>query len=136
MLRPITEFSLEEHAGPYETWPGKSALYADTVPTDCTVPGYVIEGQYSWDGGFLLITSYDCPSEESQEFVLLDSSFQFLSKKSLGVMHGSYLLMSHQVVSDDGIELLFAGGERWRLQVRPGKWPACRRLRLQRQSSV
>jgi hypothetical protein len=82
MLHEITTFSLEKHTGPYETWGTNSALFADGNSTGKRVPGFVIEGQYAWNGGYLLITSYDCPFEESQEFLLLDCEFRLICKES------------------------------------------------------
>ena len=47
-------------------------------------------------------TSYDCPFEESQEFLLLDCEFRLLCNKRLEVMYGSYLLMNNSLVGPAG----------------------------------
>ena len=66
-------FSLAKHVGPYEHWPARTALLCDGVPTGTQIEGYVIEAQYRCEAGHLLITSFDCPFEESNSFTLLTS---------------------------------------------------------------
>jgi hypothetical protein len=101
------------------------------------VPGLEIEGQYECDNGYVLITSYDCPFEEAQNFLLLDSRFRVVSRKFLGVMYGSYLLMKNYVIDESRIALQFAGEDSlWTLQVRSRHWPAFRKLRLWRPTTA
>ena len=117
-MQEIERFSLETHTGPYESWPLVSELMDDGVPTGCRIPGYVIERQYACGQNFLLITSYDCPFEEAQNFLLLDSAFQIIAKKFLGVAYDTYRLIDARPIADDVIEIVFDGDDRWRLQIR------------------
>ncbi|HEY2584861.1 MAG TPA: hypothetical protein VGI81_03730 [Tepidisphaeraceae bacterium] len=128
---------MEKHLGPYETWGTTSALYADGSATGRHVPGFAIEVQYACGDGFVLITSYDCPFEEAQNFLLLDRAFRVTGREFLGVMYGSYMLMKSYVVDDSRIALEFAGDDRpWILDVRPDRWRRSRRLRLVRSSAT
>ena len=104
-MEAIHSFSLAKHDGPYEKWPLRTRLFRDDAPTDAEVPGYVIEAQYRCDAGFLLITSFDCPFEEANEFVLLAPDLSVLATEHLGVMYGSFLLNAHWPVSDRALRL-------------------------------
>lgn len=99
MLIPISEFELAQHAGDYDTWPAQTALIHHGVTTASLVSGYVIEAQYKVAlddfSGYLLITSYDCPFEESNTFLLLNLQLQVVSQKALQVPYGSFLLNTH-----------------------------------------
>lgn len=135
MLRPIEKFSLEKHTEAYETWGTRSVLFADGLAAGLSVPGFEIEGQYGCGEGYLLITSYDCPFEEAQNFLLLDSRYRVVCRKFLGVTYGSYLLMENYMIDESRIALQFAGEKSpWMLQVHPRRWPAFRKLRLRRPS--
>jgi hypothetical protein len=94
----ITEFSLETHAGPYETWPVKSRLLRNGQPTRASLPGYVLLHQFRVAEGFLFITDYDCPFEEMTELTLCDHNLRRLSHRSFGAPYCSYLLQGVQVV--------------------------------------
>jgi hypothetical protein len=91
----ISSFSLEKHEGPYESWPRLTRLFFDGQATGTSVPGYVIEAQYRCPEGYLLITSQDCPFEESSDFILLSPRFEVVAQRFLGEMYGSYLLHAH-----------------------------------------
>jgi hypothetical protein len=119
MLQPITTFSLATHTGRYENWPLRTPLFADGVPTNATVPGYVIDGQYRCDDGYLLITSWDCPFEESYDFVLLSDDFRQLSHATLGVPYGTYLLHAHWPLDDRSVQLHFQTSQFYTLSIRP-----------------
>lgn len=67
-MQSITQFSLEKHDGPYESWPRLTRLFANGVDTGKKVPGFIIEAQYQCRDGYLLITSQDCLFEESNDF--------------------------------------------------------------------
>ena len=135
MLRPITKFSLEKHAGPYHTWGTSSALCIDGVLTGKQVPGFLIEGQYARDDLSVLITSYDCPFEEAQNFLLLNAECNVISELFLGQMFGSYLLMKNYLIGDGEVALEFAGYDvPWILHVDPNWWPANQKMWLQRPS--
>lgn len=104
-MQALTVFSLAPHSGPYEKWPVLTPLLRDGVPTGAEIPGYVIEAQYRCEHGLLLITSYDCPFEESNDFLLLDDDYRILARKSLVVPYGSFLLNAHWPVSAQALRL-------------------------------
>jgi hypothetical protein len=105
IMKTISSLSLEKHEGPYQKWPGSSRLYFNGMDTSKTVPGYVIEAQYQCEDGYLVITSYDCPHEESNDFVLLDDNFDVIAQNGLMVLYGSYLIENHWPISEKGLRL-------------------------------
>jgi predicted metal-dependent HD superfamily phosphohydrolase len=108
----IQSFSLEKHSGPYESWPRKTRLFFNGADTGATVSGYVIDGQYRAGACYLLIISYDCPYEESNDFLLLNAAFEIVADSSLTPpMYGSYLLDTHWPVSDSAIRLHYYHSE-------------------------
>jgi hypothetical protein len=106
-MEPISRFTLATHSGPYERWPSNTALFDDGRDTGVTVPGYVLDGQYRCDDGFLLLLSQDCPFEESYTFLLLDDDYSIRAQQHLGVPYGSFLLHTHWPVSSTEIRLHF-----------------------------
>jgi hypothetical protein len=106
-MEAIERFSLAPHAGEYASWPLNSALFIDGTATDAFVPGYTIDGQYRTPYGFLLVTSFDCPYEESYAFTLLDDTFRALATAEIGVPYGKYLLHAHWPIHDNAIRLHF-----------------------------
>jgi hypothetical protein len=119
MLTPLTRFSLATHDGPYQTWPLTTPLLVDGVPCAQRVPGYFIEGQYQWHDHALLINSWDCPFEESYDFLLLDPQQRIVSRKSLGVPFATMLLQAHWRHDDDAVRLHFSGHLFYTLTIRP-----------------
>jgi hypothetical protein len=103
MMEKINLFSLEKHAGPYETWPQSSRLFVNGQDTHQKVPGYQVEGQYTCDHGYILITNYDCPYEETDEFLLLNDRFEVIAKAG----HGFYspLINRHWPISESAIRI-------------------------------
>lgn len=81
MIEEIKSFSLAKHEGPYETWPSKTDLFFDGKPTGKKIDGYVLEKQFIIDDYYLIITSYDCPFEETIYFFLLNTELKVISKK-------------------------------------------------------
>jgi len=53
----------------------------------------------------LIVTSWDCPFEESQEFILLSKDLTVLCKKHIGHIYSTILLEDHEPVAED--EVLF-----------------------------
>lgn len=92
MFEEVVNFSLLPHEGPESTWGGKSILLFNGVLTKTEVPGYVIERQFKYNEHYLIVTSYNCPFEESNEFILLNSNLKTISKRSVGNWYGSYWL--------------------------------------------
>src|SRR5437867_9201341 len=91
-MTPLTEFSLEKHSGPYESWPLKSRLLRNGQPTRLSLSGYQLLHQFRVEPGFLFITDYDCPYEESTHVTLCDSNLRRLSSRFLGWPYTSFLL--------------------------------------------
>ncbi len=104
-MQQIDSFTLARHSGPYEEWPALTKLLRDGAPTGGEIPGYVIEAQYRCEYGLLLITSYDCMFEESNDFLLLDDEYRILARRSLMVPYGSFLLNAHWPVSAHSLRL-------------------------------
>jgi hypothetical protein len=112
-------FSLARHAGAYESWPKKTRLYCEGLPTGTEVEGYVIEAQYRCAHGHLLVTSFDCAFEESNSFTLLDQHFQVLATTQLLVPYGSFLLHAHWPLDDNTLQLHYEMRRFYRLRIRP-----------------
>lgn len=123
-------FALAKHGGPYEHWPVKTALLCDGVPTGTQIEGYVIEAQYCCEAGHLLITSFDCPFEESSSFTLLDQRFHVLATAELLVPYGSFLLNAHWPLDDTTLQLHYDTRRFYRLRIVPPGGLLRRRHRL------
>lgn len=104
----LTAFTLAKHEGPYESWPLASRLFLDGADTGADVPGYVVEAQYRVEAGYLLVTSYDCLFEESNDFVLLDAGFQVLARARLMVPYDTFLLHAHWPVPPNVLRLHYS----------------------------
>jgi len=108
VVKEIDSFSLETHEGEYENWPLETRLYFKREDTQTKVPGFAIEAQYQLPIGYLLITSWDCPFEESNNFLLLDSEFSCVAQNELKPYFNTYLLCAHWPISDDAFVLHYA----------------------------
>jgi hypothetical protein len=104
-MERIDAFSLAKHEGPYEKWPRRTRLYFNGNDTGVDIPGYIVEGQYRCSEGYLLITSHDCPFEESNDFLLLGSDFRVLAQNRLGVPYASFLIHAHWPISSQSLRL-------------------------------
>lgn len=118
-MKPVNAFSLEHHAGPYASWPRDTRLFLEGRDTGQRVPGYLIEAQYECFAGFLLITSQDCPFEESNDFLLLDPRYRVVARRSLGQAYGSFLLKSHEPLSETALRLTYHGDLVYTLHIVP-----------------
>jgi hypothetical protein len=116
-VTPIDRYSLEPHTGPYDSWPLDSALRVNGVLTQARVPGCVVEAQYETILGDILVTSHDCPFEESNTFVLLDSSHAIVSRAELGIPYDSFLLHEHWPADASTIGLHYHESTFYTLQV-------------------
>jgi hypothetical protein len=101
----INNFSLARHPGEYNTWPLASRLLFQARDTGTAIKGYAVEAQYRWREGYLLITSWECPFEESNNFTLLDNNFRPVASNSLCVPYASFLLQKHWPVSANELRL-------------------------------
>src|SRR5262245_37672935 len=102
-MTPIHIFSLAKHDGPYEAWPPMTALFRHGQTTGAKVPGYIIEAQYQCGDRYLLATSWDCPFEEMQTFVLLSSKLRVLSERNYGAQYASVWMTGHEPVGPDTV---------------------------------
>jgi hypothetical protein len=101
----INTFSLARHTGEYSTWPLASRLLLQGRDTGTAIKGYALEAQYRWSEGYLLISSWECPFEESNSFTLLDKHFRAMAICELGAMYASFLLVKHWPVSASELRL-------------------------------
>ena len=114
-MQPITGVSLLiARTDGLEPNPLKMPLYFNGQPTHTFIAGLVIEGQYrcvlsNKTSGYLVITSFDCPFEESTEFSLLDEGFQLIATTSLAQMYDSFLLYAHWPMTDNRLRLHYYG---------------------------
>lgn len=123
-MHASSRFGLENHAGPYPTWPVTSRLVVDGAAVDTRIRGYVIEGQYETDLGSLLVTSYDCPHEEACAFTLLDAGLRVLAQRELGAPYASMLLHGHWPIDARTLALHFNAERFWTLRLQaPGRLP-------------
>ena len=131
---PIDRFALQTHPGPYQSWPGHSRLIVDGELLRTAVPGYVLLRQFALPDGYLLITDFDCPFEESTSFVLLNAQLWVLSHRTLGGMYASYLLKRVRWVNERELIANFIEHGDWRLTIRARSVPYLRpRLALRRE---
>jgi len=114
-MQPITAFSLlTARTDGLEPNSLKMPLYFNGQHTHTFIAGRVIEGQYrcvlpNKTSGYLVITSFDCPFEESTEFSLLDEAFKLIATTSLAQMYDSFLLHSHWPMADNRLRLHYYG---------------------------
>ena len=135
-MEPITRFSLVTHEGPYDQWPRATAMLIDGAPSGVSVPGYVIDAQYRCDDGYLLVTSYDCPFEESYTCLLLADDLSVRARADLGVPYGTFLLHAHWPTGDRTLLLHFQLSLFFSLTIQPpaGFFRPSHALRLRRES--
>jgi hypothetical protein len=115
---PITRFALEQHQGPYETWPSTSLLYVDGVASGLKLPGYQLRYQFEVADGFLLVTDFDCPYEETTCFILLSRQMKVLARRRIGAMYNSFLVDKIEWTHDDEMIATFCTDVPWRIQIK------------------
>ncbi|MDH3608545.1 MAG: hypothetical protein OEQ24_04785 [Gammaproteobacteria bacterium] len=102
-MKEISSFLFKPQPGPYETWSLCSELIMDGKRTGKYVPGFVIGAQYAYKDLYLIVTSWDCSYEESQEFILLSNDLTVLCKKHIGHIYSTILLEGHEPVAEDQV---------------------------------
>jgi hypothetical protein len=114
-MKRIERFSLQ----------ADSLLVADGEPTSSRIPGIEILEQFEIIAGYLLVTDYDCPFEETFHFILLDHDLRTVSCRSLGarfsfVPDGGVHLLQELRWEDDWhfVVILTDAPERWRFTIR------------------
>ena len=133
-MQEVSLFSLERHEGPYEKWPLRTRLLVNGEPSRTRLPGYTLLRQFATDYGFLLVTDYDCPFEETTNFILLDSeSMGITSYRQFFVPYSSFSLDTFEWIDRESAQVTFYKDDRWLLTLRPGGIPFISpRLRFQR----
>ena len=89
-----------------------------------------LEAQYELGPGYLIITSQDCPFEESNDFVLLDRQFRQIAHRQLLVWYETFLLNAHWPVADDALVLHYQQTLFFRLSVKRRRFGIGYRLGL------
>lgn len=117
-MKPISRFALEQHDGPYESWPSRSRLIDAGTLTQIRVLGYNLLHQFELTAGFLLITDYDCPFEEATTFALLAADLHILGTRTLGAPYASFLLDRVEVVDDTSLRAVFYEDDIWHVSIR------------------
>lgn len=117
-MQPITAFTLRASDTEAITQP----LYFNQQATGVNIAGRQLEAQYrctlpNGTQGYLLLTSYDCPFEESTECSLLDTSFKLVASRSLSQSYHSFLLYAHWPVADNGLRLHYYDQLVWDLHI-------------------
>lgn len=107
-MQAIAEFTLVVSDAEALTQP----LYVNQQDTGVSIAGVQIEAQYRCQlpngaQGYLLLTSYDCPFEESLEFSLLDDEFGLVTTASLAREYASLLLYAHWPMAENRLRLHF-----------------------------
>ncbi|MEL4389711.1 hypothetical protein [Shewanella xiamenensis] len=121
-MQPITAFTLRVSDTEAITQP----LFFNQQDTGVSIAGVQIEAQYRCQlpngaQGYLLLTSYDCPFEESTECSLLDASFKLVASRSLSQSYHSFLLYAHWPVADNGLRLHYYDQLVWDLHILPSR---------------
>ncbi len=132
---PTQRYSLAGLTGADGQAPGSAALLDAGHATGVEVSGCLIEAQYATPLGTLLITSYDCPFEEANSFVLLDERLADLARAALGAPYASFLLLAHWPVDGLTLALHYAPDVFYTLRIAPPQgWRRTPRLQLQAQT--
>ena len=104
-MERIEAFSFATNLGPQDGWPATTRLFYEHRDTGTDIPGFTIEGQYRCNDGYLLITSFDCPFEESNEFILLDNEFNKIAQHLLFAPYYSFSLHAHWPIGPRSLRL-------------------------------
>jgi hypothetical protein len=132
-MRRVERFTLLAHTGETDTWPLESWLLADGEISGTRLPGVEILEQFEIVAGYLPVTDYDCPFEETFHFILLDHELRTVSQRSLGarfsfVPDGRVHLLQDLRWEDDWhfVVILSDCPERWRFTIRKFAIPLLR----------
>lgn len=137
-MNPVDRFSIETHAGPYESWPRRSRVLVGGRPADVMVSGYTLLRQFETRAGYLLVTDYDCPFEEAVTFSLLSKDLgKVLAQRTVGAMYGSYWLDDVTWTDERRFTATFVDVEgRWEFAIRDWSLPfVFSRLKMARVAS-
>ncbi len=99
----ISRFSLVPLPGTKRLPDECSQLHVDGEPTPTILPGKVLLLQFQIPAGFLIATDYDCPHEETANFILLSKRFKMISRRSLGTPALTFVPSSSDRVPGSGV---------------------------------
>jgi hypothetical protein len=102
-MKKLNIFELSKHDGPHESWPMDTELIKNGISTGKKIPGYIIEAQYEHVYGFLLVTSWDCPFEESQSFLLLSHELDLVFEETIGAAYASVWIEGHEPINEHAV---------------------------------
>jgi len=68
---------------------------------------------------YLIITSQDCPFEESNDFILLNKKYKIIGKKSLCEAYNSFLLEKFKIISNTELKIKYNSERFISLNVNP-----------------
>lgn len=130
---PIERFSLERHAGPYESWPVRSRLFADGAPTEILLSGYDLLHQFETADGYLLVADHQSPYEEATTFALVSRDLRLLSERTLAAPYATFLLDALRWTDEHRLVATFHGDLHYEVTIRERGIPFLRpRLKLKR----
>lgn len=108
MPTPLTEFSLQPHDGPYESWPVQTPLLRHGKPTGASLAGYQLLQQYALTDGYLFVTDFDCPYEEAIVVTLMDTQLRVRDRRKFSSLYKSFLFESLTWRDDHRFDLRLA----------------------------
>lgn len=130
-MTPIQRYTLADPSGAGDKPVSSAALLDAGRAIGAQVPGCLIEAQYATPMGTLLVTSYDCPFEEANSFVLLDERHAERARAALGAPYASFLLLAHWPVDALTLALHYAADVFYTLRLAPPRgWRRAPRLHL------
>ena len=94
-------------------------LLDNDEPTRARLTGHYLRYQFELAAGFLLITDFDCPFEESTHFSLVSRNYEVLSRRALGAMYCSFVIQWLSWHDATHLQINFYQNLHWRLRVRP-----------------
>lgn len=116
-LRPVHSFGMRAMSRPPAESP-QSELLDDGRPTGISVPGVVLEAQYTCGEWHLLFTTEDVPFEEALHILLLDRQLHRLDDVELSHLYAAGALTGLETSGDEpAARFSFFGGDRWELRV-------------------
>ena len=110
-MHAIDEFSLQ--AGGQG-----SRLLRAGVDAGTELPGCVLDAQYRHDGGYLFVTSWDCPFEETLNVIVTDPALRIVAQMAIGVPYATVWLEGHEATPEGRLLLRCADGD-YRVTVAP-----------------
>lgn len=115
------EFSLKLISESTETETSKSQILFNGKPIDSVVEGKICEACISYEEFFLVITSNDCPYEESLNIYFLSKNFIVLDRATLVWPYstGSFVLLD--LVQPNVIAFKFFDESTWKIELYPKK---------------